>query len=267
MNKYLNIQYKDLSKEIVSPSNFYELIIQCSEKFNDKSILYCKCFLENNENKELIDNHEKYFKFILNNKENYLNIIFKNENNIQQSFQIFEFLINQNKELKDEIENLRKKIKIYENKESTDKNADNNSYHIGLNCKFLNKNSEKIIDLKKIKKDIPIYHTFKIQNNGTEPFPADTILKCDNTLDSDIFFYPVNLGFCLMSFDDNNEIYYNVEVIINFKSYKNIQEKTYNIKAYLISDSKGRIGDENNFCTFQLIVKNYNNINEIINNH
>ena len=69
-----------------------------------------------------------------------------------------------------------------------------------------------------------------------------------------------------MSFDDNNEIYYNAEVIINFKSYKNIQEKTYNIKAYLISDSKGRIGDENNFCTFQLIVKNYN-INEIINNH
>ena len=99
---------------------------------------------------------------------------------------------------------------------------------------------------------------------GTDPFPADTILKCDNTIDSDIFFYPVKLDFCTMSFNENNEVYYNAEVIINFKLYKNIQEKTYEMRAYLISDSKGRIGEENNFCIFQLIVTNYN-INKIIN--
>ena len=69
-----------------------------------------------------------------------------------------------------------------------------------------------------------------------------------------------------MSFDENNEVYYNAEVIINFKSYKNIEEKTYEMRAYLISDSKGRIGEKNNFCIFQLTVINYN-INKIINNN
>ena len=261
MNKYLKVQYGNMQKEIVSPLKFEELIKNCYDKFNDKYIFISKCFLENNENKVLIDNNEKYFDLILNNKENHLNLIFKNENNIELSLQMIIYLINQINLLKEKIENLEKIIANYENKEK-----DNNSYYTGLNCKFLNKYSEKIIDLNKIKKSIPIYHTFKIKNNGTVPFPADTILKCDNTIDSDIFFYPVKLDFCPMSFDENNEVYYNVEVIINFKSYKNIEEKTYEMRAYLISDSKGRIGEKNNFCIFQLTVINYN-INKIINNN
>ena len=261
MNKFLLAQYENLSKEIVSPLNFEELIKKCYEKFNDKYIFICKCFLENNENKVLIDNNEKYIDLILNNKENQLNLIFKNENNIELSLQMIIYLINQINLLKEKIENLEKIIADYENKEK-----DNNSYYTGLNCKFINKYSEKIIDLNKIKKSIPIYHTFKIINNGTDPFPADTILKCDNTIDSDIFFYSVKLDFCPMSFDENNEVYYNAEVIINFKSYKNIEEKTYEMRAYLISDSKGRIGEEDNFCTFKLKVINYN-INKIINNN
>ena len=167
-----------------------------------------------------------------------------------------EFLINKNKELTNEINILKNKFNDYQNNTIED-----NNYYIGLSCKFLNKNSEKIIELDKIKEKNPIYHTFKIQNNGSEPFPPDTILKCDNTFDSDIFFFPVNIKLCLMNYDDNNKLYYNVEVIINFKSYKNIEEKTYEIRAYLVSDSKGRIGDQNNFCTFKLIVIN-NNINQ-----
>ena len=265
MNKYLKVQYENLSKEIVSPLNFEELIIQCYKNFNDKLIFICKCFLENNENKELIDNNDKYIDLILNNKENHLILIFKNENNIELSLQMNVFLINQVNVLKEENAKLKKNNPDYENKEIIDIKSDTNSYYTGLNCKFLNKNSEKIIDINKIKKSIPIYHTFKIKNNGTDPFPADTILKCDNTIDSDIFFYPVKLDFCPMSFDENNEVYYNAEVIINFKTYKNIQEKTYEMRAYLISDSKGRIGEKNNFCTFQLTVINYN-INKIINN-
>ena len=266
MNKLLLAQYENLSKEIVSPLNFEELIKKCYEKFNDKYIFICKCFLENNENKVLIDNNEKYIDLILNNKENQLNLIFKNENNIELSLQMIIYLINQINLLKEKIENLEKIIADYENKEIIDTKKDNISYYTGLNCKFLNKYSEKFFDLNKIKKNIPIYHTFKIKNNGTDFFPADTILKCDNTIDSDIFFYPVKLDFCPMSFDENNEVYYNAEVIINFKSYKNIEEKTYEMRAYLISDSKGRIGEENNFCIFQLKVINYN-INKIINNN
>ena len=252
MNKLLNVKFEDYSQEIVSPLKFEELIKVCYEKFNNKFIFNCNCYLDN---KELIDNNEKYINLILKNQENKLNINFKNEKNSDLSLKMNEFLINENKELKNEIQILKKKynVNIIEDKK----------YYLGLNCKYLNKNSEKTIELNKIKKDNPIYHTFKIQNNGTDPFPSDTILKCDNTLDSDIFFYPVNLKFCLMNFDDNNELYYNVEVIINFKSYKKIEEKNYNIRAYLVSDSKGRIGDQNNFCSFQLKVINNNNINKL----
>ena len=118
-----------------------------------------------------------------------------------------EFLINENKELKYEIKNLKNKYNEYKNNIIED-----NNHYIGLSCKFLNKNSEKNIILDQIKIENPIYHTFKIQNNGSDPFPPDTLLKCDNTLDySDIFFYPVNIQFCLMSVDDNNELYNNVE--------------------------------------------------------
>ena len=254
MNKILNVKFEDYSQEIVSPLKFEELIKICYEKFNNKFIFNCNCYLDN---KELIDNNEKYINLILNKPENKLNIIFKNEKNYDLSLKMNEFLINKNKELTNEINILKNKFNDYQNNTIED-----NNYYIGLSCKFLNKNSEKIIELDKIKEKNPIYHTFKIQNNGSEPFPPDTILKCDNTFDSDIFFFPVNIKFCLMNYDDNNKLYYNVEVIINFKSYKNIEEKTYEIRAYLVSDSKGRIGDQNNFCTFKLIVIN-NNINQL----
>jgi hypothetical protein len=109
-------------------------------------------------------------------------------------------------------------------------------------CVFFEDNEILNIKLEDLKKnDNRIKYIFKIQNNGEQPWPEDTFLKCVKE-DSDIFFFHCKTGPVKSIYNnDYIEIYNEFEIIINFKnSYPNIGD--YHCHAILMSDSKGQMG-------------------------
>ena len=63
--------------------------------------------------------------------------------------------------------------------------------------------------------------------------------------DSEIFFFYSSINDYDSTFiNDNDGGYQMFTIIVIFKNYCNIQVGYYNLRAYLISDKFGRIGDE-----------------------
>ncbi len=137
-----------------------------------------------------------------------------------------------NKKLKDIPENI--KIK--------------NKEQLRFDCTFIdNDDIEKhtiSIEINKISKINPIKYSFKIFNNGAEEWPDDTFLKCE-TNDTPIYFYyssiKDNEGKTYL--DTQQRLIQEIEVIVVFKNYSNIQVGEYELKAYLLSDKHGRFGN------------------------
>ncbi len=123
-----------------------------------------------------------------------------------------------------------------------------NDLFIKFNCHFLdNDNIENHIikiKLNKISQNNPIKYHFRVRNNGNNKWPNDTILKCMND-DTEIFFFYSSINDYDSKFiNDNDGGYQMFTIIVIFKNYCNIQVGYYNLRAYLISDKFGRIGDE-----------------------
>ena len=118
-----------------------------------------------------------------------------------------------------------------------------------LNCNFIDNNNKNnhTITVKKneINQYQPIEYYFRINNNGQQEWPNDTFLKCEND-DTEIYFYYVSIN------DDEvepipisqNEIFQRFKVRILFKNYRNIKIGEYKLRASLISDKLGKIGNE-----------------------
>ncbi len=115
-------------------------------------------------------------------------------------------------------------------------------------CRFLNKENEKIISIKKslIHSQYKIKYKFKVENLGEE-WPNDTYIKCEEN--EDIDFEKVGLGDCSSKdiFNSKGEFFHEFEVKIFFKDYNNIQIKKYELKAYLESLDNGVFEMENGY--------------------
>ena len=118
-----------------------------------------------------------------------------------------------------------------------------------LNCNFIDNNNKENhtinIQINKIMKYQPIEYHFRINNNGEQEWPNDTFLKCEND-DTEIYFYYVSNNDEDVSLVpiSNDEVFYKFKVKILFKNYRNIHIGEYKLRASLISDNLGRIGNE-----------------------
>ncbi len=118
-----------------------------------------------------------------------------------------------------------------------------------LNCNFIdnnNTNNHTInIKINEITEYHPIEYLFRINNNGEQEWPNDTFLKCEND-DTEIYFYYVSINDQDVAFIpiNKNEIFQQFTVKILFKNYRNISIGQYKLRASLISDKLGRIGNE-----------------------
>ena len=116
---------------------------------------------------------------------------------------------------------------------------------------ILNNNETLSVHVEKINSPspYPIEFTIYIKNNNNNlTWPNDTILKCKND-NTEIFFYHCKWNQMKTNF--NGEICYAFEIILNSKT-KKIAVGKYSCRFFLISDSKGRIG--NNFGQINLNV-------------
>ena len=116
---------------------------------------------------------------------------------------------------------------------------------------ILNNNETLSVHVEKINSPspYPIEFTIYIKNNNNNlTWPNDTILKCKND-NTEIFFYHCKWNQMKTNF--NGEICYAFEIILNSKT-KKITVGKYSCRFFLISDSKGRIG--NNFGQINLNV-------------
>ena len=157
-------------------------------------------------------------------------------------------------------------IKYLENNNKNNNNRNNNNIvinpfnqnnFIDTNIKsdysmiILNNNETLSVHVEKINSPspYPIEFTIYIKNNNNNlTWPKDTILKCKND-NTDIFFYHCKWNQMKTNF--NGEICYKFEIILNSKT-KKITVGKYSCRFFLISDSKGRIG--NNFGQINLNV-------------
>ena len=116
-----------------------------------------------------------------------------------------------------------------------------------LDCEFLDKDKNSItleVEKNKISAQNPIIYMFRVKNIGAEPWPNDTILKCEID-DSEIYFYYVSIN------DEDSEsivlvdgtAYQQFKIRVLFKNYSNIiPGGEYKLRSYLLSDKYGRIG-------------------------
>ncbi len=116
-----------------------------------------------------------------------------------------------------------------------------------LDCEFLDRDKNSItieVEKNKISPQNPIIYMFRVKNIGMEPWPDDTILKCEVD-DSEIYFYYVSIN------DEDSEsivlvdgtAYQQFKIRVLFKNYSNIiPGGEYKLRAYLLSDKCGRIG-------------------------
>jgi len=129
-----------------------------------------------------------------------------------------------------------------------------------LNCEFLD-NKIKLnhtieIEKNKISPQNPIIYFFRIKNNGEQVWPDDTLLKCEVD-DSEIYFYYVSINdnndaqFIVLKNGDNFQQF---KIRVLFKNYGNIIEgNEYQLRAYLLSDKSGRIGNDYGYLTIKVL--------------
>ena len=129
-----------------------------------------------------------------------------------------------------------------------------------LNCEFLD-NKIKLnhtieIEKNKISPQNPIIYFFRIKNNGEQVWPDDTLLKCEVD-DSEIYFYYVSINdnndaqFIVLKNGDNFQQF---KIRVLFKNYGNIIEgNEYKLRAYLLSDKSGRIGNDYGYLTIKVL--------------
>ena len=276
-----NVKYLDSIKKIQIPSNL-----------NDFKIKVAHLFGINSDFDIFIKNDEINFEFHILNQYDYdlniqdlinsnIYILIKNKYNFQSYFN----LLNNNSKKLNEIE---KKINdLIKDMDSISLNK-NNIRNNNINKYIPNPNKHKNIRIsnlidKNIKSDYsiiilnnnetlscqvekinspspyPIEFTIYIKNNSNNnlEWPNDTILKCKND-NTDIFFYHSKWNQSKTNF--NGEICSYFEIILNSKT-KKIGIGTYSCRFYLVSDSKGRIG---NNCgqIFLEVYENVENMNE-----
>jgi hypothetical protein len=195
--------------------------------------------------KALREENEMYERRERNQRINELNEIKNKENNkMQEALNRLEIMekteskINNNMNQKIEIKNsqIPNNIRI--------KNIENINK---LDCEFLDKDKNSItleVEKNKISAQNPIIYMFRVKNIGAEPWPNDTILKCEID-DSEIYFYYVSIN------DEDSEsivlvdgtAYQQFKIRVLFKNYSNIiPGGEYKLRSYLLSDKYGRIG-------------------------
>jgi len=249
----LNQYDYDLNVQELINSNIYILI---KNKYNFQSYFN----LLNNNSKKLKEIESKIKDLIkdfdtisLNNQNNNNNN--KNNNNINNN--------NRNNNNRN-YNNINNNNRNYNNINNNNRNNNNiviipfnQNNFIDTNIKsdysmiILNNNETLSVHVEKINSPspYPIEFTIYIKNNNNNlTWPKDTILKCKND-NTDIFFYHCKWNQMKTNF--NGEICYAFEIILNSKT-KKITVGKYSCRFFLISDSKGRIG--NNFGQINLNV-------------
>jgi hypothetical protein len=288
-----NVKYLDSTKKIQMPNNLKDFILKVKHLFSINSDF--DIFLKNeydfeiqitNENEYNINIHDMMGAnvYILikdkNNFQDYFNQLENNSKELDEIEKDFKKLLNDFNQFSIDKKNDKKKIKIYTNdtdfsndfkiipKKGSDKyNQINLSNLVDKDIKsdysavFLNNNDEISVLIEKvIKSPEPIEFPFYIKNNGNLEWPNDTILKCKND-NTNIFFYHITW--------DKNETYFNGErcylfkIVLNFKTknIKNIYLGIYSCRCFLISDSKGRVGNTYGQL-FLNVFKDLENMNE-----
>ena len=135
-----------------------------------------------------------------------------------------------------------------------------------FDCLFLNNNNIQNhtikIKINKINKHAQIKYSFKVNNNGREEWPDDTFLKCE-TNDTPIFFYYSTIKDNEGKYRMDNDIglIQEIEIIVVFKNYSNIKVGEYELKAYLISDKYGRIGNNYGILNLKVLPSDYDEYN------
>ena len=213
---------------------------------------------------------QSYFNQLTNNSKN-LDEIEKKINNLIEDMKTISFVnkinnVNKKKDNNiDKIVFIPKKNSGISSKIEVSKMIDPNVIS-DYSIIFLN-NNEKIsrnISYIKTTSPQPIEFTIYIKNNNQNDlqWPDDTILKCKND-NSEIFFYHCKWNKTVTNF--NGEICSSFEIILNFKSIRNIGIGKYSCRFFLISDKIGRIG--NNYGQLFLeIYKDLEDINDEENN-
>ena len=254
----LNQYDYDLNVQELINSNIYILI---KNKYNFQSYFN----LLNNNSKKLNEIESKIKDLIkdfdtisLNNQNNNNNN--KNNNNINNNNRNYNN-INYNNINNNNINNNNRNNNNRNNNNRNNNNIViipfNQNNFIDTNIKsdysmiILNNNETLSVHVEKINSPspYPIEFTIYIKNNNNNlTWPKDTILKCKND-NTDIFFYHCKWNQMKTNF--NGEICYAFEIILNSKT-KKITVGKYSCRFFLISDSKGRIG--NNFGQINLNV-------------
>ena len=288
-----NVKYLDSTKKIQMPNNLKDFILKVKHLFSINSDF--DIFLKNEYDFEIQITNEDEYKvnihelmganvyILLKDKnifQDYFNQLENNSKELDEIEKDFKNLLNDFNQFSKDKKNDKKKIKIYTNdtdfsndfkiipKKGSDKyNQINLSNLVDKDIKsdysavFLNNNDEISVLIEKvIKSPEPIEFPFYIKNNGNLEWPNDTILKCKND-NTNIFFYHITW--------DKNETYFNGErcylfkIVLNFKTknIKNIYLGIYSCRCFLISDSKGRVGNTYGQL-FLNVFKDLENMNE-----
>ena len=229
-------------------------------------------FQNNQNNEEDLDKEIKRLEIEKNNLKKKIEKIRKENQEFEEK---------KNKNLADsKIDDALNRLKIMEKSESKNMPIiSNNNVKLGeipekikikninsntLNCEFLDNkipfNHTIEVEKSKIKPQNPIIYFFRIKNNGEEVWPDDTLLKCEVD-DSEIYFYYVSIKdedteFIVLKNGDN---YQQFKIRVLFKNYNNIIEgEEYKLRAYLLSDKNGRIGNDYGLLTIKVKHKKEN---------
>ena len=229
-------------------------------------------FQNNQNNEEDLDKEIKRLEIEKNNLKKKIEKIRKENQEFEEK---------KNKNLADsKIDDALNRLKIMEKSESKNMPIiSNNNVKLGeipekikikninsntLNCEFLDNkipfNHTIEVEKSKIKPQNPIIYFFRIKNNGEEVWPDDTLLKCEVD-DSEIYFYYVSIKdedteFIVLKNGDN---YQQFKIRVLFKNYNNIIEgEEYKLRAYLLSDKNGRIGNDYGLLTIKVKPKKEN---------
>ena len=132
-----------------------------------------------------------------------------------------------------------------------------------LNAIFLNENNNGNIikkEISEIEKLNPIKYIFKIlKKNINEYWPKDILLFCIPN-DSNIYFKHIKLNDFkkVKSYKKNNNIYYEINIDIQFKKIRKVDLGDYILEAKLISDSNLNLCKSVWKIIVRIIEKDYN---------
>ena len=267
----LNVKYLDSVKKIQIPSNLNDFILKVAHLFGINSDF--DIFTKNDKIDFEVQILNQY-DYDLNVQElinSNIYILIKNKYNFQSYFNLLNDNSKKLKEIESKIKDLIKDFDTISLNNQNNNNRNNNNRNnnnivinpfnqnnfIDTNIKsdysmiILNNNETLSVHVEKINSPspYPIEFTIYIKNNNNNlTWPNDTILKCKND-NTEIFFYHCKWNQMKTNF--NGEICYAFEIILNSKT-KKIAVGKYSCRFFLISDSKGRIG--NNFGQINLNV-------------